>query len=129
MNKIEKLKCYLSIIFFAFFGGISRYYLGKCWHSNGTLIANLTGCFLLSLLTYYIIEKEFLSNWINIGLGTGFIGAYTTFSSFTMDFVKLINTQQIIHAILYLSISIIGGFICVVLGYLLAVKLGKKATK
>ena len=57
-------------------------------YSNGTLIANLTGCFLLSLLTYYIIEKEFLSNWINVGLGTGFIGAYTTFSSFTMDFVN-----------------------------------------
>ena len=41
----------------------------------------------------------------------------------------MINTQQIIHAILYLSISIIGGFICVVLGYLLAVKLGKKGDK
>ena len=53
---MEKLKNYLSVAFFAFFGGLGRYYLGVLWQSTGTIVANLLGCFLLSFLTYYVIE-------------------------------------------------------------------------
>ncbi|WP_407455510.1 fluoride efflux transporter FluC [Ligilactobacillus aviarius] len=116
---MKKLKNYLSVAFFAFLGGISRYYLGKIWQSNGTIVANLVGCFLLAFLTYYVIERDLLAGWLNVGLGTGFIGAFTTFSSFTIDFMKLINAHQLVHAMIYLSISILGGFLCVVLGYIL----------
>lgn len=122
----DKVKNYLSVAFFAFFGGISRYYLGRVWQSSGTIIANLVGCFLLAFLTYYVIERDLLAGWLNVGLGTGFIGAFTTFSSFTVDFMKLINTHHLIHAMLYLSISILGGFLCVVLGYILASRIVKK---
>ena len=76
---MEKLKNYLSVAFFAFFGGLGRYYLGVLWQSTGTIVANLLGCFLLSFLTYYVIELNILSGWLNVGLGTGFIGAFTTF--------------------------------------------------
>lgn len=123
----DKAKNYLSVAFFAFFGGISRYFLGKVWQSNGTIIANLLGCFLLAFLTYYVIERDLLAGWLNVGLGTGFIGAFTTFSSFTVDFMKLINAHHVVHALLYLSISMVGGFICVTLGYILASKLVKRA--
>lgn len=122
----ESVKNYLSVAFFAFFGGISRYYLGKMWQSEGTLVANLIGCFLLSFLTYYIIECDLLAEWLNVGLGTGLIGSFTTFSSFTVDFVKMIHNGAMIHALGYLSISIIGGFGCVILGYVLALKLVKR---
>ena len=122
----DKVKNYLSVAFFAFFGGISRYYLGKIWQSNGTIVANLVGCFLLAFLTYYVIERDLLAGWLNVGLGTGFIGAFTTFSSFTVDFMKLVNAHHLIHAMIYLSISILGGFLCVTLGYLLASRLVKK---
>lgn len=122
----DKVKSYLSVAFFAFLGGISRYYLGKIWQSSGTIVANLVGCFLLSFLTYYVIERDLLAGWLNVGLGTGFIGAFTTFSSFTVDFMKLVSTHQLIHAICYLSISILGGFLCVILGYILANRLVKK---
>lgn len=122
----DKVKNYLSVAFFAFFGGISRYYLGKIWQSSGTIVANLTGCFLLAFLTYYVIERDLLAGWLNVGLGTGFIGAFTTFSSFTVDFMKLVNTHHLIHALVYLSISILGGLLCVTLGYILASQLVKK---
>ena len=120
---MEKLKNYLSVAFFAFFGGLGRYYLGVLWQSTGTIVANLLGCFLLSFLTYYVIELNILSGWLNVGLGTGFIGAFTTFSSFTVDFMKLIHAHLMIHAVVYLIISIFGGFLCVFLGYVLANKL------
>lgn len=121
----ESVKNYLSVAFFAFLGGLSRYYLGTIWQSGGTLVANLVGCFLLSFLTYYIIERDLLAGWINVGLGTGFIGSFTTFSSFTVDFVKMIHSGALIHALGYLSVSIIGGFGCVILGYVLTLKLVK----
>lgn len=120
---MEKLKNYLSVAFFAFFGGLGRYYLGVLWQSTGTIVANLLGCFLLSFLTYYVIELNILSGWLNVGLGTGFIGAFTTFSSFTVDFMKLIHAHLIVHAVIYLTISIFGGFLCVFIGYGLANKL------
>ena len=122
----DKVKNYLSVAFFAFFGGISRYYLGKIWQSSGTIVANLAGCFLLAFLTYYVIERDLLAGWLNVGLGTGFIGAFTTFSSFTVDFMKLVHAHHLIHAMVYLSISILGGFLCVTLGYILASRLVKK---
>lgn len=120
---MEKLKNYLSVAFFAFLGGLGRYYLGALWQSTGTIVANLLGCFLLSFLTYYVIKLNILSGWLNVGLGTGFIGAFTTFSSFTVDFMKLIHAHLMIHAAIYLIISIFGGFLCVFLGYVLANKL------
>lgn len=120
---MEKLKNYLSVAFFAFFGGLGRYYLGICWQSTGTIVANLLGCFLLAFLTYYVIELNILAGWLNVGLGTGFIGAFTTFSSFTVDFMKLIHAHLIVHAVIYLTISILGGFLCTFLGYVLANKL------
>ena len=122
----DKVKNYLSVAFFAFFGGISRYYLGKICQSSGTIVVNLVGCFLLAFLTYYVIERDLLAGWLNVGLGTGFIGAFTTFSSFTVDFMKLVNAHHLIHAMVYLSISILGGFLCVTLGYILASQLVKK---
>ncbi|WP_290033439.1 fluoride efflux transporter FluC [Ligilactobacillus cholophilus] len=122
----DKTKNYLSVAFFAFFGGISRYYLGKIWQSNGTIVANLIGCFLLAFLTYYVIESDLLASWLNVGLGTGFIGAFTTFSSFTVDFMKLIMANHYLHAFLYLFISMIGGFLCVLCAYLLASKIISK---
>ena len=122
----DKTKNYLSVAFFAFFGGISRYYLGKIWQSNGTIVANLIGCFLLAFLTYYVIESDLLASWLNVGLGTGFIGAFTTFSSFTVDFMKLIMANHYLHALLYLFISRIGGFLCVLCAYLLASKIISK---
>ena len=122
----DKVNNYLSVAFFAFFGGISRYYLGKILQSSGPFVANLVGCFLLAFLTYYVIERDLLAGWLNVGLGTGFIGAFTTFSSFTVDFMKLVNAHHLIHAMVYLSISILGGFLCVTLGYILASRLVKK---
>ena len=123
---MDKLKSYLSIIFFAFLGGLSRYYIGITCHDDGVIIANLTGCFLLSFLTYYVIERDILASWLNAGIGTGFIGSYTSFSSFTVTFVKLINSHQWFNAIIYFGISTVGGFLCVFLGYVLANKIAKK---
>ena len=54
MNK--KLKNYISVSLFAFFGGALRAYLNVIWSQAGTFVANIIGCFLLAFLTYFFLS-------------------------------------------------------------------------
>lgn len=90
-----KFKDLLSIFFFGSLGSLSRYGLTLLFPGKQTtLLINIIGCFLLSFLTYYVIEHNLLSGWMNVGIGTGFIGAFTTFSSFCNDFDQAILTHN-----------------------------------
>lgn len=120
-----RVKDTLSVAFFAFFGGICRYLMGLWMSSTGTLIVNILGSFLLALLTYYATERQDFSEWLTVGLGTGFIGAFTTFSSFTTDFWKLYH-QSAMHAFCYLGGSIIGAFFAVCIGMVCGIGLAKR---
>lgn len=108
----------------AFLGGAARYLCGLLWGLWGDVTANLVGCFALSFLTYAILTRIPLPEWLSVGLGTGFIGAFTTFSSYTIDALKLMGTHLEITAGIYVVISLLGGFLCVTAGYLLARALG-----
>lgn len=120
-----KLKNIVSVMVFAFFGGCSRWLLSTWLNISGILIANLLGSFLLALLTYYIIERGIFSEWLTTGLGTGFVGAFTTFSSFATTTVKL-GYQQFSTAITYLLVSALGGLVMALLGFALAKRLGRR---
>lgn len=114
-----KLKNLIAVAAFAFFGGILRYALSTNLDEWGILIANLTGCFFLSFLTYYVIERELLAGWLNLGLGTGLLGAFTTFSSFATSVLNLSKNNFWI-ASGYFLVSILGRFLAALLGYVLA---------
>ncbi|MGG5741210.1 MULTISPECIES: fluoride efflux transporter CrcB [Bacillus cereus group] len=105
-------------------GALSRYYLGftidTLWHHSlplATLTINLIGCFLLALLTTYIARLNILSSEVITGIGTGFIGSFTTFSTFSVETVKLINHSELGIAFLYVLCSMLGGLIMSGLGY------------
>ncbi|HJA27556.1 MAG TPA: CrcB family protein [Candidatus Limosilactobacillus intestinigallinarum] len=119
-----KLTNAISVAAFGFAGGICRALLSTALDANGVLIANLLGCFLLAFLTYYVIERDLLAGWLNAGLGTGLIGAFTTFSSFSTTTIRLAQ-----HSLLrgggYLLVSMIGGLVMAGLGMLLARYLGR----
>ena len=123
---MNKIRVYLSVAVFGFLGGICRYFLSGAYQAMGTVICNLLGCFLLSFLTYFVIESKRLPEWLNTGLGTGFIGAFTTFSSFELDSLKFINSSQRFMAVTYFLLSIIFGFLCALLGMKVGVFLGKR---
>ena len=55
---------------------------------RGTFVINVTGSFILGLLTGLFLYHAFPSD-PKIVLGTGFCGAYTTFSTFTYETVRL----------------------------------------
>ncbi|KMN46724.1 MULTISPECIES: fluoride efflux transporter CrcB [Bacillus] len=105
-------------------GALSRYYLGLTidmfWHHSlpfATLTINLIGCFLLAWLTTYIARLNILPSEVITGIGTGFIGSFTTFSTFSVETVKLINHSELGIAFLYVLCSMLGGLIMSGLGY------------
>ncbi|AEJ23235.1 CrcB protein [Weissella koreensis KACC 15510] len=76
----------------------------------GTLVINLTGTFLTVLLTEILIKKLSLLNQIQSDfIFVGIMGAYTTYSTLMLELTKL----TIFPALLYCSISIIGGVLMV----------------
>lgn len=114
-----KIKNLVAVAAFAFFGGIFRYLFSFNLGKWGILIANLVGCFLLSFLTYYVIERDLLAGWLNLGLGTGLIGAFTTFSSFITSVLKLSESNFWVGSG-YFLVSLLGGFFAAIIGFILA---------
>ncbi|MFD1466513.1 fluoride efflux transporter FluC [Lapidilactobacillus mulanensis] len=118
----------LLVAIFGFWGGVARLYgtqlLGSPWN---TLLINLLGAFLLPLWNNFFGTRLVKNRkWLLVGVGTGFFGAFTTFSSFCLDFVKLMMADRQVTAILYLIISMIGGILAAWLGTTLAQRLEMK---
>ncbi len=80
----------------------------------GTLTVNLLGCLLLGFI-YFAAEQQVWPTWLRLGLGTGMIGAFTTFSTFSLELAQLAQSH-LLDAVLYGLISIIGGLIFVMIG-------------
>ncbi len=65
---------------------------------RGTFVVNLTGSFLLGVLTGLVLYHAFPSD-AKIVLGTGFCGSYTTFSTFTYETVRLVEERAFAAAL------------------------------
>lgn len=73
----------------------------------GTLLANLSGCFLMGCL-YTVLQKDINPFW-RLALGVGFLGALTTFSTFGLDVLELWRAGRNTAATIYLMASVAGG--------------------
>jgi CrcB protein len=106
-----------------FFGAISRYVIDD-WVSGltggrfpwGTLVINLSGSFVLGLLFALTVERAALPSTIRAPILVGFIGAYTTFSTLTLESWRLVEDGSWALAIGNLGGSMLLGLVAVVAG-------------
>lgn len=87
------------------------------WPVGVTLI-NVLGSFLLGLLLG-LVGRGVLPDWAWLALGTGVLGGFTTFSTFSVDLDSLLGRGAYGEAALYLTLSVGGGLLGAVLGRLL----------
>lgn len=71
----------------------------------GTFVVNATGSFILGVLTGLALYHGF-PKAPRLVLGTGFCGAYTTFSTFTFETVRLIEEGAGAHALLNIVVTV-----------------------
>ena len=82
-----------------------------------TFIANSLGCFLIGLFFAYTLKNNVQSETLKLLLITGFCGGFTTFSTFSLENLQLIQNQNYTLAITYTISSLLIGTIAVFLGF------------
>ena len=80
-----------------------------------TLITNLLGAFIIGVVVG-LFEKQYLSSQIHLFLKTGLCGGFTTFSTFSLETLTLLENGMIFMAIVYAFISVVGCIMGVYLG-------------
>jgi len=94
-------------------GAISRYWLAGILNTKaeklplGTLSCNVIGSLVMGILFVLIMEKAKLSPELRPMLMVGFLGAFTTFSSFSLETVVLLQEGHTMSAVIYVLLSVI----------------------
>jgi CrcB protein len=117
---------YLMVGVGGFFGAIARYLVDR-WISGtmgalfpyGTLAVNVSGSFILGLFATAITERWIIHPHWRLLIAVGFVGAYTTFSTFGYETHKLMEEGSFGLALFNVLLSVIVGLIAVRLGILL----------
>jgi CrcB protein len=86
----------------------------------GTLLINLTGCFLLGLVGQFTLNRIVMSPDWRIAIAVGFFGGYTTFSSFGWETAKMLEEGEWLRASAYVGASVVAGLLLSVAGIRLA---------
>lgn len=109
-----EMSIYLAIAFGGSVGAVARYWVSTTtyyWLGDnfpyGTLAVNVIGSIVLGFLTIILADRLNLSNEIRLGLTVGFLGAFTTFSSFALDTVYLLDSGAILKAVSYGLLSVV----------------------
>ncbi|AFV11557.1 camphor resistance protein CrcB [Thermacetogenium phaeum DSM 12270] len=106
-------------------GAVGRYFLGRLimekWKGTyplGTFLINISGAYILCFLLAYLSHGVTFSPVLKSALTTGFLGAYTTFSTFAYEVVKLLEDNEKLTAIGYTCSTVFFGLTFGWLGYL-----------
>jgi CrcB protein len=126
---LETLTKYLMVAVGGSLGAMLRYYLGGTIlgragapFPTATFVINVTGSFILGFFLTLATERLHLGANIRLAVAVGFIGAYTTFSTFEYETARLLDDGEFVRALLYVVLSVVVGFVAVRAGILLAHK-------
>lgn len=110
-----------------FVGAVARYgiavWIGRRWGRSfplGTFVINVSGSFLIGLLMTLMAERFTENPQWRLLLVVGFLGAYTTFSTFEYETGALLKDGEWLFAGLNVVLSVIVGFVALKLGEIIA---------
>jgi CrcB protein len=126
-----ELRIPMAIALGAVPGALSRYYLTR-WSIQwlglgfpfGTLIINLSGALVMGFFTTFTLERAITSTELRALVAVGFLGAYTTFSTYALDATTLFHSGHWGKSLFYWSGSAVLGIVCLELGSAFARKIG-----
>lgn len=122
---------YVFIALFAIIGAFARYgqtlvvqsVLGRSF-PFATLSINVLGSFLMGFLFFETLERINLSPELRTGILTGGLGAYTTFSTFSLESLNLIENGEMVKAGLYIGASVVLSVSAAIFGAYLSRNMG-----
>jgi len=85
----------------------------------GTLTVNMIGSFVMGLLAIILVERFQLDPLYRLGIFVGFLGAFTTFSTFSMETLNLFNEGMPMRALLNMFSSVLLSVLAIWLGVLI----------
>ncbi|MBN8745174.1 MAG: fluoride efflux transporter CrcB [Betaproteobacteria bacterium] len=125
---------YVYIALFAIIGAFARYgqsivvqgVLGRSF-PFATLSINVLGSFLMGFLFFETLERINVSPELRTGILTGGLGAYTTFSTFSLESLNLIENGEMVKAGLYIGASVVLSIAAAIFGAFLSRNMGVSA--
>jgi CrcB protein len=127
---MEALMRYAAVALGGALGAMLRYYLNGsplarafAPFPTATFVINVTGSFLLGLFLALATERVEISPHQRIAFAAGFVGAYTTFSTFMYETAQLTEAGDYARAFANVALSCIIGFACVWAGATVARRL------
>jgi len=109
-----EMSIYIAIAVGGSLGAVSRYWLSASTYQwlgqgfpYGTLMVNLLGSLVMGFLSVLLVHRFHVSDEIRIGLLAGFLGSFTTFSTFAMDTLHLAGNEAIMKAAVYILLSVL----------------------
>jgi CrcB protein len=117
------LRLVVLLAVFGSLGTLARFGL-EGWVQNriaptfplGTLTVNLVGCLLLGAVGQFAFNHVAFPPELRTGLTIGFFGAFTTFSTFGWETVRMLQEGEWWKAGLYVAVSVAGGLLAVMVG-------------
>jgi fluoride exporter len=113
-------------------GALSRYYLSRwivLWFGDsfpyGTLLINLTGALAMGFFVTFTVNRSIASPDLWLLVAVGFLGSYTTFSTYALDTVRLLQTGNWERSLFYGLGSVVLGVACIKIGSFLATQLSR----
>lgn len=108
-------------------GALVRYGVGLAFGPRtfpwATLTINVVGCFLIGVVLTLGAARH-LPTPVTTALAVGFVGSFTTFSTFSWELFDLGRTDQLLRAAVYLAASVALGLAATAAGYRLALAFG-----
>ena len=121
------MSIYLAIAVGGSCGAISRYWMSNTTYSwlgsnfpYGTLVVNVIGSLVIGFLTVLLVQRFNVSEEVRLGLMVGFLGSFTTFSTFALDTIHWYESGALVKALSYVLLSVVCCLVGVLAGMMSA---------